>query len=81
MSIIERGLARRGKKNTRGTVNSYIENKLTTQWLTKKKTNRQITEHKTQHRNLKTKQHQPHHKQGVISGAPEGFHTEAVWLK
>ena len=27
---------------------------------------------KTQHRKLKNKQHEPHQKLGVISGAPEG---------
>ena len=37
-----------------------------------KKTNRQIKVQKTQHRKLKTKQHEPHQKLGVISGAPEG---------
>ena len=33
-----------------------------------KKTNR----HMTQYRKLKNKQHEPHRKLGVISGAPEG---------
>ena len=28
--------------------------------------------HMTQHRKLKNKQHEPHQKLGVISGAPEG---------
>ena len=37
-----------------------------------KQTNRQILVHKTQHRKLKTKQHEPHEKLGLISGAPEG---------
>ena len=37
-----------------------------------KKTNRQIIVQKTQHTKLKTKQHEPHQKLGVISGAPEG---------
>ena len=38
-----------------------------------KKTDRQIIVQKTQHRKqLKTKQHEPHQKLGVISGAPEG---------
>ena len=34
-----------------------------------KKTSRQIIVHKTQHKKLKTKQHQRHQKLGVISGA------------
>ena len=38
----------------------------------KKMTNRQTTVHITQHRKLKHKQHEPHQKLGVISGAPEG---------
>ena len=37
-----------------------------------KKTNRQIIVHKKQHRKLKTEQHEPHQKLGVISDAPEG---------
>ena len=41
--------------------------------------------HMTQHRKLKNKQHEPHQKQGVISGAPEGKedlapHVSAVVL-
>ena len=35
-----------------------------------KKTN--VIVQKTQHRKLKTKQHEPHQKLGMISGAPEG---------
>ena len=38
-----------------------------------KKTNRQIIVQMTRHRKLKTKQHNPHQKLGVISGAPEGY--------
>ena len=38
-----------------------------------KKTNRQTTVHMIQHRKLKNKQHGPHQKLGVISGAPEGL--------
>ena len=38
----------------------------------KEKENGQIIEHNTQHRKLKNKQHEPHKKLGVISGAPEG---------
>ena len=37
-----------------------------------KKTNRQIIVQKTQHRKLKTKQHEPTKKLVMISGAPEG---------
>ena len=37
-----------------------------------KKTNRQTIVHMTQHRKLKNKQHEPHQKQGVMLGAPEG---------
>ena len=36
-----------------------------------KKTNGQTIVHMTQHRKLKNKQHKPHQKIGVISGAPE----------
>ena len=38
----------------------------------KKRTNRKTKVHMTQHRKLKNKQHEPHQKLGVISGAPEG---------
>ena len=38
----------------------------------KKKTNREIIVHKTQHRKLKTEQHEPNQKLGVISGASGG---------
>ena len=41
----------------------------------KKKTNRQIIVHKTQHRKLKTKQHKPHQKLGLISGTPQGHRS------
>ena len=37
-----------------------------------KRTNRQTIVHKTQHRKFKNKQHEPHQKLGVISGAPGG---------
>ena len=37
----------------------------------KEKTNRQKTVHKTQHRQLKTKQHEPPKKTRVISSATE----------
>ena len=36
-----------------------------------KKINRQMIVQKTQHRKLKTKQHEPHQTLSVISGAPE----------
>ena len=36
-----------------------------------KKTNRQIIVQKTQHRKLKTEQHEPHQNLGIITGAPE----------
>ena len=39
--------------------------------MAKKEKDRQIIVHKTQHRKLKTKQHKPHQKLGVISGAPK----------
>ena len=42
------------------------------------KDNRQIIEHKTQHRKLKTKQHESHQKQGVISGALEGIQNRST---
>ena len=37
-----------------------------------KKNRQTIIVHMTQHRKLKNKQHEPHQKLGVISGAPEG---------
>ena len=37
-----------------------------------KKTNGQTIVHMTQHRNLNNKQHEPHQKLGVITGALEG---------
>ena len=37
-----------------------------------KRINRQTIVHTTQHRKLKNKQHEPHQKLGVISGALEG---------
>ena len=40
-----------------------------------KKTKRQTIVHMTQHRKLKNK-HEPCQKLGVISGAPEGTHSE-----
>ena len=38
-----------------------------------KKTNRQVIVNKKQHRKLKTEQHEPHQKLGLISCAPEGL--------
>ena len=61
-----------GRKIPEGQSNSQIENKLTTPWLKMKKTNRQTIVHTKKHRNLKNKQHEPHQKLGVISGATEG---------
>ena len=57
---------KRGAKDTRGTFKLIGLNKLTTPWLKIKKTNRQIIVYMTQHRKLKTKQHEPHKKLGVI---------------
>ena len=37
-----------------------------------KKTNRQMIVQKTQHRKLKTKQHEPQQQIGVIADVPEG---------
>ena len=46
---------------------SQIENKLTTTWLKKKKTNRQMIVHETQHKqNIQIKQHELHQKLGMI---------------
>lgn len=46
-----------------GQSNSNIENKPTMPWQKKpKKTNRQIIKHNTQHRKIKTLQHEPHQK-------------------
>ena len=42
------------------------------------KKNRQIKVHMTQHRKLKTKEHEPHQKLGVIWGAPEGWADPAA---
>ena len=58
--------------DTRGTV-KLINRKETDNAMAKmKRTNRQTIVHTTQHRKLKNKQHEPHQKLGVISGAPEG---------
>ena len=65
-------LTKEGRKIPEGQSNSLIENKLTTPWLKMKQTNRQKIVHMTQHRNLQNKQHEPHQKLGVISGAPGG---------
>ena len=43
-----------------------------------KKTNRQTIVQMTQHRKLKNKQHEPHEKLGVISGAPGGYADPAL---
>ena len=43
-----------------------------------KKIKRHTPVHKTQHRKLKTKQHEPQQKLGVISGAPEGLSDHAA---
>ena len=40
--------------------------------MAKNEKDKQTTAHTTQHRKLKNKQHEPHQKLGVISGAPEG---------
>ena len=71
MSSYTLHLKEEGRKIPVGQSHSQIENKLTT--LTKKTTNIQIIVQKTQHRKLKTKQHETHQKLGVISGAPEGL--------
>ena len=59
------------KMFTKGTV---INLKQTDNAMAKneKKKKNQTTAHMTQHRKLKNKQHEPHQKLGVISGAPEG---------
>ena len=68
--------SRRAKDFPKGQSNS-IEKKLITPWQIKKKTNRQIIVHKTQHRKLKTEQHESYQKLGVISGAPEVYANPA----
>ena len=40
--------------------------------MAKNEKDKQTIVHMTQHRKLKNKQHKPHQKLGVISGAPEG---------
>ena len=45
---------------------------MTTPCLKMKETNKQTILHMTHHRKLKNKQHEPHQKLGLISGAPEG---------
>ena len=70
--IFQSAFDKRGTKDTRGTVKLINRNKLTTLWLKMKKTNRQTKVHLTQHKKLTNRQHEPHQKLGVISGAPEG---------
>ena len=64
-------LMKEGRRIPEEQPNSYIENKLTTPWPKMKKTNRQTIAQKKLHRKLKTEQHEPHQKMGVISGYPE----------
>ena len=61
----------RGTKDTKGTV-KLINLKQTDNAMAKNEKDKQTTAHMTQHRKLKNKQHEPHQKLGVISGAPEG---------
>ena len=63
--------AKRGTKDTKGTV-KLINLKQTDNAMAKNEKDKQKTEHMTQHRKLKNKQHEPPKKLGVISGAPEG---------
>ena len=62
---------KRGTKDTKGTV-KLINLKQTDNAMAKNEKDKQTTAHTTQHRKLKNKQHEPHQKLGVISGAPEG---------
>ena len=56
---------RRGAKDTRGTV-KLIDLKQTDNAMAKNEKDRQIIVHMTQHRKLKTKQHEPHQKLWVL---------------
>ena len=62
---------KRGAKDTKGTV-KLINLKQTDNAMAKNEKDKQTTAHMTQHRKLKNKQHKPHKKLGVISGALEG---------
>ena len=54
---------KRGMKDTIGTIKLINQKKkMTTPWLKMKRTNRQTIVHRTQHRKLKNKQHEPHQK-------------------
>ena len=64
-------LIKRGTKDTKGTV-KLINLKQTDNAMAKNEKDKQTTAHTTQHRKLKNKQHEPHQKPRVISGAPEG---------
>ena len=71
MIYIQSKLFKRGTKDTKGTV-KLINLKQTDNAMAKIEKDKQTTAHTTQHRKLKNKQHEPHQKLGVISGAPEG---------
>jgi hypothetical protein len=65
-------MSKRGTKDTKGTV-KLINLKQTDNAMAKNEKDKHKTiVHMTQHRKLKNKQHEPHQKLGVISGAPEG---------
>lgn len=57
----ELAITEEGRKISEGFINPQIDNNLTTPWLKKIKTNRQIIQLKTQHRKFKkTKHHESH---------------------
>ena len=60
-----------GRKIPKGTV-KLINLNQTDNAMSKNEKDKQTTAHMTQLRKLKNKQHEPHQKLGVISGAPEG---------
>ena len=60
------------RKISEGLIDRKKKERIESAIANKKKTNRQIIVHKTQHRKLKTYQHEPHQKLEVISGALEG---------
>ena len=64
-------IIKRGTNDTKGTV-KLINLKQTDNAMAKNEKDKQTTALMTQHRKLNNKQHEPHQKPGVISGAPEG---------
>ena len=59
-------LNKKRANDTKGTFKLICRKKQIPSWLKKKKTNGQTIVHKTQHRKLKTRLHEPHRNLAVI---------------